>query len=121
MILEKGDHEIQKKCLRNCCTSNCQSSYKIRKMSREKMPAVSELKNKGHFDVVADRLPFSPVDEKPMEETVGLDLVFNEVWKWLEDEKVGIIRFYGMGGVGKTTLLKNINNESSRQRLDFMV
>ena len=46
-ILEKGDQEIQKKRLRNCCTSNCRSSYKIGKMAREKIPAVSELKNRG--------------------------------------------------------------------------
>ena len=46
-ILEKGDREIQKKCLRNFCTSNCQSSYKIGKMAREKIPVVSELKNRG--------------------------------------------------------------------------
>ena len=46
-ILEKGDQEIQKKCLRNCCTSNCRSSYKIRKIAREKIPSVTELKNRG--------------------------------------------------------------------------
>ena len=110
-ILEKGDQEIQKKCLRNCCTSNCRSSYKIGKMAREKIVVVSMLKNKGHFNVVANRLPSAPVDEKLVEKTVGLDLMFNEVWKWLKDEKVGIIRLYGMGGVWKTTLLKKINNE----------
>ena len=100
-ILEKGDQKIQKKCLRNFCTSNCRSSYKIEKMAREKFPAVSELKNKGHFDIVADRLPSAPVDEKPVEKTVGLDLMLAEVWKWLEDEKVGIIGLYGMGVWGK--------------------
>ena len=87
-------------------------------MAREKILAVYELKNKGHFDVVADRLPSAPVDEKPMDETVGLDLVFDEVWR-LEDEKVGIIRFYGMGGVGKPTLLKKINNEFLKTKLGF--
>ena len=72
-ILQKGDQEIKKKCLRNFCTSNCRSSYKIGKIAREKFPTVSELKNKGHFDVVADRFPSAPMDEKPMENTVGLD------------------------------------------------
>ena len=50
-------------------------------MAREKIAAIFELKRKGHFDVVADRLPSAPVDEKPVEKTVGLDLMFNEVWK----------------------------------------
>ena len=120
-ILEKGDQEIQKKCLRNCCTRNCRFSYKIGKMAREKIPAVSELKNKGHFDVVADILPSDPVDEKPMEKAVGLNLMFGEIWRWLEDEKVGIIGLYGMGGVGKTTLLKKINNEFLKTKLGFDV
>lgn len=119
-ILKKGDEETQKKCLRNCCTSNCPSSYKIGKMAKEKIAAVSEVKNKGHFDVVADRLPSAPVDEKPVE-TVGLDLMLAEVWKWLENETVGIIGLYGMGGVGKTTLLKKINNEFLKTKLRFAV
>ena len=90
-------------------------------MTREKIPAVSELRNKGHFDVVADRLPSAPVDEKLVKKTVGLDLMFNEVWKWLEYEKVGIVGLYGMGGVGKTTLLKKINNEFLESKLGFDV
>ena len=28
-ILEEGDQEIQKRCLRNFCSSNCRSSYNI--------------------------------------------------------------------------------------------
>ena len=56
-----------------------------------------------------------------MEKTVGLDLMFAEVWKWLADEKVGIIGLYGMGGVGKTTLLKKINNEFLETKLGFDV
>ena len=47
--------------------------------------------------------------------------MFAEVWKWLEDEKVGIIGLYGMGGVGKTTLLIKINNEFLETKLGFDV
>ena len=120
-ILEEGDQEIQKRSLRNCCSSNCRSSYNIGWRIREKIPAVSKLKNEGHFDVVANRLPSTLVDEKPLEKTIGLDFMFDEIWKWLEDEKVGIIGLYGMGGVGKTTLLKRINNEFLKTKLGFDV
>ena len=120
-ILEEGDQEIQKRCLRNCCGSNYRSSYNIGRRISKKIPAVSKLKNQGQFDVVADRLASAPVDEKPMEKTIGLDLVFAEIWKWLEDEKVGIIGLYGMGGVGKTTLLKKINNKFLKTKLGFDV
>ena len=50
---------------------------------------------------MADRLASAPVDEKPMEKAVGLDLVFAEVGKWLEDEKVGIIDYMEWGVWGK--------------------
>ena len=46
-ILEKVIKKSRRKCLRNCCTSNCRSSYKIGKMAREKIPSVSELKDRG--------------------------------------------------------------------------
>ena len=82
-ILEEGDQEIQKRSLRNFCTSNYRSSYNIGRRIREKIPAVFELKNKGHFDAVEDRLPYAPVDENPLEKTVGLDFMFSEIWKWL--------------------------------------
>ncbi|GAB4850162.1 hypothetical protein Ancab_029457 [Ancistrocladus abbreviatus] len=49
--------------------------------------------------------------EMPLEKDIGLDSTSDEVWKCLEEDQVGIIGLYGMGGVGKTTLLKRINNE----------
>ena len=56
-----------------------------------------------------------------MKKIVGLDLMFAELWKSLVDEKVGIIGLYGMGGLGKTTLLKKINNEFLETKLRFDV
>jgi len=35
----------------------------------------------------------------------------NVIWSWLMDDKVLIISIYGMGGAGKTTMLKHIYNE----------
>ena len=37
-ILEECDHEIQKRSLRNFCSSNCRSSYNIGRRIREKIP-----------------------------------------------------------------------------------
>ena len=49
----------------------------------------------------------------PLGKTEGFDLLFEEVWKCLEDddEQVRITGIYGMGCVGKTNLLKMVNNE----------
>ncbi|KAG5223837.1 disease resistance protein [Salix suchowensis] len=35
----------------------------------------------------------------------------NVIWSWLTDDEVSTIGIYGMGGAGKTTMLKHINNE----------
>ncbi|KAK2651513.1 hypothetical protein Ddye_011378 [Dipteronia dyeriana] len=109
-MLQKGDEEIQQKCLGSCCPRHCRTSYKLGKQVIKEINVVQDLIKKGHFDVVADKVPRSMIDEMPMEKTVGMDSVFDEVWKCVEDHKVGIIGLYGMGGVGKTTLLKNLNN-----------
>ena len=96
-------------------------SYKLGKIVTKKIDAVIELKGKGRFDVVAHRLPCAPVDERPMGKTVGLDLMFDKVRECLEDEKVRSIGLYGIGGVGKTTLLQKINSEYFGTRNDFDV
>ncbi|KAJ9692435.1 hypothetical protein PVL29_011476 [Vitis rotundifolia] len=119
-ILRKGDQEIQKRCL-GCCPRNCWSSYKIGKAVSEKLVAVSGQIGKGHFDVVAEMLPRPLVDELPMEKTVGSGLTYDRICRFLQDPQVGIMGLYGMGGVGKTTLLKKINNDFLTTSSDFDV
>ena len=119
-LLAKGDGEIQKKCFgTSCCPKNCRASYKIGKMVLRKMEDVALKKTEGSkFIVVAEPLPSPVVMERPFDKTVGLDSLFNHVCVQLEDEKVGIVGLYGMGGVGKTTLLTRINNEFLKTRED---
>ncbi|RVW66937.1 putative disease resistance protein [Vitis vinifera] len=80
---------------RRLLSKNCRASYKIGKMVREKMDDVAELQSKANFSVVAEPLPSPP------------------------DDKVRSVGLYGMGGVGKTTLLNRINNEFLKSRVGF--
>ncbi|XP_034680456.1 disease resistance protein SUMM2-like [Vitis riparia] len=58
-----------------------------------------------------DRLPHAVVDEMPLGHTVGLDSLYERVCSCLTGYQAGIIALYGTGGVGKTTLMRKINNE----------
>ncbi|MQM09605.1 hypothetical protein Taro_042486 [Colocasia esculenta] len=44
-------------------------------------------------------------------EVVGAEDTLSVIRSYLNDDSVGIIGIYGMGGVGKTTILQRINNE----------
>jgi len=55
----------------------------------------------------------------PCGETIGLDLMVDKVWHSLEDDNVGIIGLYGMGGAGKTTLMKRIQSEFGKREHSF--
>ncbi|KAK3219536.1 hypothetical protein Dsin_013506 [Dipteronia sinensis] len=110
IILQKRDEEIQQTCLGSCCPRHCCTSYKLGKQVIKKIDVVKQLIETGNFDAVADKVPRPNIDEMPMEKTVGMDSMFDEVWKCVEDHKARIIGLYGMGGVGKTTLLKKLNN-----------
>ncbi|KAF8392347.1 hypothetical protein HHK36_022689 [Tetracentron sinense] len=110
-IIEEGSQQISNKCLRGCCPKNCRSSYKAGKRVVKKLAAVAKLRSKGDFIDVVDRLPPATMEGMPSRSTVGMDLMLENVWKCLTEDPARIIGLYGMGGVGKTTLLMKINNE----------
>ncbi|KAF8388126.1 hypothetical protein HHK36_026792 [Tetracentron sinense] len=116
VAIEEASQQLSKMCLGGCCPKNCfcfsSSTYKIGKRVVEKTIAVTKLITEGNFNEVADPLALAKVDEMPSRATVGMDSMLENVWKCLaEEDEVGIIGIYGMEGVGKTTLLKKINNE----------
>ncbi|XP_057416277.1 probable disease resistance protein At5g63020 [Lotus japonicus] len=113
----------ENKCLRGYCSKNCVFSYKVgKKIVKNMIPNADELLYKGkHFGSIdiANKLPPKPVNEMQNVETVGLDLILNEVWNSIGDENINIIGLYGMAGVGKTTLLRRIHNEFGKRKHDF--
>ncbi|KAJ6315046.1 hypothetical protein OIU78_018516 [Salix suchowensis] len=119
-LLRDGPQEIEKLCLRGYCSKNYKSSYRFAKRVDEGLRDAADLKAKGGFENVAEKIPAASGVPRPSEPAVGLESTFNKVWTWLREEKqVGIVGLYGMGGVGKTTLLTQINNESLKKPNDF--
>ncbi|XP_074277317.1 putative disease resistance protein At5g63020 [Silene latifolia] len=118
-IIERGEREVQSKCLWGRCPKNFGSSHRVGGRVERALVKVKEESSKGCFEVVADELPYDLAEERPLENVVGLELIFRDVWKCIVDEKVGVIGLYGLGGVGKTTLLTKINNEFVHRNHEF--
>ncbi|KFK39461.1 hypothetical protein AALP_AA3G247700 [Arabis alpina] len=72
---------------------------------------VEGLLSKGVFEVLADQIPASKVEKKHIKTTVGLDSMVDKAWNCLMEDEPRTLGLYGMGGVGKTTLLACINNK----------
>ncbi|KAK4252826.1 hypothetical protein QN277_010973 [Acacia crassicarpa] len=124
-ILVQGVREIRNKCLIKCCPRNCKSSYKLGKKVAKMLSEVDDLNTMGQRfgkdNQITHKLPRKPINQIPLDEIVGQDFIFDKVWNSIEANDVGVIGLYGTGGVGKTTLLKKINNELGKRRLDFFV
>ncbi|KAL9460180.1 hypothetical protein AB3S75_003394 [Citrus x aurantiifolia] len=119
-LIRDGSQEIEKLCLGGYCSKNCPSSYKFGKRVAKKLSDVKTLMGEGVFEVVAEEEPEPAVDERPFEPTVvGLQSQLERVWRCLVQEPAGIVGVYGMGGVGKTTLLTQINNKFLESPTNF--
>ncbi|KAF5193017.1 Disease resistance protein [Thalictrum thalictroides] len=95
-IIHEGTQHLETRCLNGCCPKNCWSSYKLGKMVVEKLILVEKLKLEGE-----------------LENSVDLVSVYKAL-KFLGENSVRIMGLYGMGGVGKTTVMKRIYNEFNK-------
>ncbi|CAA7019669.1 unnamed protein product [Microthlaspi erraticum] len=85
--------------------------YSYGKKVFEMLKEVEDLKSDGVFEVVAGPRTKDVVVEMSLQPTIiGQDIMIERAWNHLIDEGTGIMGLYGMGGVGKTTLLAQINN-----------
>ncbi|TXG69200.1 hypothetical protein EZV62_004135 [Acer yangbiense] len=122
LIINDSSQETDKLCFGGFCSKDCKSSYKFGKKVSKMIKDVTTLMAEGaNFQEVAERVPEAAVDELPHEPMlVGLESTLDTVWRCLaQEDQVGIIGLYGMGGVGKTTLLTQINNKFVDTPNDF--
>ncbi|KAG8490017.1 hypothetical protein CXB51_015789 [Gossypium anomalum] len=120
-LIADGPQQMNNLCLGGCASKSCLSSYKFGKKVAKMLQEISDHKSKGAFGKVAENQPAASVVVMPVEQRVALESTLQKVWSCIEDEDVGIIGLYGLGGVGKTTLLTKLNNKFSTTPNDFKV
>uniref|UniRef100_A0A2P2KUJ8 Putative disease resistance protein At1g12280 n=1 Tax=Rhizophora mucronata TaxID=61149 RepID=A0A2P2KUJ8_RHIMU len=122
-VLKEGKRELKKKLVRwffpkSCCAFN-EVGRRVSRIVAEVKELVEEVKR---LDPLVERKPPSPVDEWQIGfDPRGLDSKLKKAWRYLEDPSAKIIGIHGPEGVGKTTLLKMINNKLRDTRLGFHV
>ncbi|KAL0723555.1 hypothetical protein Bca4012_038154 [Brassica carinata] len=87
----------------------------------KKIEEVKSLKSRADFKVMSERVPRSKAEERLIHPVVGTKAMAEKVRSSLMEDEVGTLGLYGMGGVGKTTLLSQINNSFVHTENDFDV
>ncbi|GLU05980.1 hypothetical protein SLE2022_230510 [Rubroshorea leprosula] len=95
------------KCYKRAC---------LDKLVCRKINVVREMLEKGSFPggLFIDRAP-ARGNRIPTENLVGEISTKEEIWGYLMGDEVGMIGVCGIGGVGKTTIMKNLHNDLQRE------
>ncbi|KAL6143491.1 hypothetical protein ACLB2K_054186 [Fragaria x ananassa] len=114
--VDSSSQQTESLCCRGYCSKNYMSSYKYGGKVAKLLVEVADLKSKGLFPEVAEKLPEPSISERPLEPTVGLDSMLDKVWSHVEDVEVGVIGLYGMGA-----LLTQIHNKFQHTDFDLAI
>ncbi|MBA0638385.1 hypothetical protein Godav_005256 [Gossypium davidsonii] len=112
-LVADGPQQMNNVYLGGCASKSCLSSYKFGKKVAKMLQEINDHMSKGAFEKVAENQPATSVVVRPEEQPIALESTIQKVWSCIVDKDVGVIGLYGLGGVGKTTLLTQINNKFS--------
>ncbi|KAJ9553683.1 hypothetical protein OSB04_017728 [Centaurea solstitialis] len=112
------DHQVSPSC------TNLVSRYRVSKIAKKRVLAVNKLLQDGKFDRVSRQVPppLWSASTANLETFDSRNLTFKAIMEALKDDNINVIGVYGMGGVGKTTLVKEVAKQASEDKLfDEMV
>ncbi|KAF8396997.1 hypothetical protein HHK36_018635 [Tetracentron sinense] len=119
--MRRLDEEVNqnKMCFMRWCP-NCSWRYGLGKEAMKKTQDAKDLLNEGNFSTVSLPAPppsieYRPVGDFETFESIGSHM--NQIVNALKEENINTIGVYGMGGVGKTTLVTEVAKQVKRERL----
>ncbi|KAM1203937.1 hypothetical protein ACFX2J_019692 [Malus domestica] len=107
---------------KNCITGNLRWRYSLGKKVMKKKVALNKLQEEGKFESISVPV-MRPIEIESTMSTNGFQAfaatrqAMDQVMKALKDDKVTVIGVYGMGGVGKTTMVKNVGVQACKDGL----
>ncbi|KAK9218364.1 hypothetical protein WN943_007001 [Citrus x changshan-huyou] len=117
-IIDDEDR-AKKSCFKGLCP-NLISRYKLSKQAAKAAEAAASLLGKGNFSNVSYRPAPESTEQMEVKDYEAFDSrmkVCQDVVEALKDDKLNIIGVYGMGGVGKTTLVKQVARQVMEEKL----
>jgi len=113
----------EKREIGSCFTwcPNWTRQFKLSKALAKKTETLRNLEENGRkYPKVSHKAPLQEIKFLPSKEFTlsgSSKEAFKQIMKTLKDDKVNMIRLYGMGGVGKTTLVKEVARRANELQL----
>ncbi|KAF6165202.1 hypothetical protein GIB67_007187 [Kingdonia uniflora] len=122
MVVEVRDEALilfnQAEEINSCFKGWGSTSHRIGKESKEKIAIIKNLLIEGRsFSSVSDPAPVPTRVAEHFDAFASREATKKEVIKALKDSNTNLIGVYGMGGVGKTTLMKEIRKQVEETKL----
>ncbi|XP_059598504.1 probable disease resistance protein At4g27220 isoform X2 [Vitis vinifera] len=112
----EDEKEARKSCFNGLCP-NLKSRYQLSREARKKAGVSVQILGDRQFEKVSYRAPLQEIRSAPSEALQSRMLTLNEVMEALRDANINRIGVWGLGGVGKSTLVKQVAEQAEQEKL----